>query len=59
MASTDLKLPISSVSKNITMQVEVTGVRVWKARLWLAIQIFRLGAWVVGVGIRFTGLEQR
>jgi hypothetical protein len=51
----DLRVPIAAVTKDITMHVEVTGVRVWRVRLWLWIQLLRLAALVAGVGIQFHG----
>ena len=55
MVSTDVRIPLQSVMKNITMHVEVTGVRTWKMRMWLALQCFRLGCWIAGMGLKFHG----
>ncbi len=44
------EIPMSDLCGRITLNVTVTGVRVFKARLWLGSRLFRLAAWVIGVG---------
>lgn len=46
-----IRVPMSSVTDRMTVTVRVTGVRVWRARLWMAIQLFKLGARIAGVGL--------
>ena len=33
--------------------VEIIGMRKWKARLWVAIQCFKLGSKIANMGIKF------
>ena len=56
MADTNakIKVPMSDVMKNVTMNVEVetTGYRVYSWRLKIAMLLMRLAARVAGVGIK-------
>lgn len=47
----DIRIPISDVSKRMTLNIEVVGVKVWSMRLRLAVLIFRLGAMVAPIGV--------
>jgi len=47
-----MNIPVSSVMRNVTMHVTVSGVRTLRVRLWLAVWILRLAALVAGCGIR-------
>jgi hypothetical protein len=38
--------------RNVTLVVNVTGVRTWKVRLWCAMHLLRLAAHVAGCGLR-------
>lgn len=40
--------------QSITLEVEVTVVNLWrvKARLWLAVRLCRVAAWVGGIGLK-------
>jgi len=38
--------------KNLTLTVNVTGIRKAKFRLWLAMRIIAIGVWVSGMGLR-------
>ena len=52
MADLNARVPMTRITRDITMNIEVTGVRVWRVRMWLAVKIMRLAAWVAGVGIK-------
>jgi len=39
------------VTKNITMHVDVTGVRAWKIRVWVGRQLIRLAALVMNCNV--------
>lgn len=54
MAELTAKIPISEVTKEVTMQVTVTGFRSFKLRLWLAAILIRLAALVAGMGIEIN-----
>lgn len=46
------------VCKNVTMTVRVTGMRKWRFRLWLGMQLLRLTAWVFPVNVLIVeGME--
>lgn len=47
-----VRVPAASVMRDVTMTVEVTGLTVWRLRLWLGLQLMRLAARVIGCGIR-------
>jgi hypothetical protein len=57
MAELTAKIPISKVTKEVTMQVRVTGFRSFKFRLWIATLLIRLAAFVAGMGIE-VNLEE-
>ena len=45
-----LRLPASKcIAENATIEIEITGLRVMQARIWLGCKIVKLGAWVMGV----------
>lgn len=45
-----IDVPMSDVTRNMTIQLTVSGLRTFKVRLWLCCQIIRFGAWVGGFG---------
>ena len=47
-----VKLPIGEITKDLQMNVKVTGYSGWLIRIKIAMIIFRFGAWVAGVGIK-------
>lgn len=51
MASTDATIRAGALNKQITMRVRVTGLRVWRARWWVAVNLLKLAARVAGCGI--------
>lgn len=42
------KIPIREAMRNVTLEVRLTGLKVARARLWLACQLIRLAALVGG-----------
>ncbi len=44
-----MRMPISCATRNVTLNVEVTGLRVFRWRMWLTTQIIRFGIWVSGM----------
>jgi hypothetical protein len=44
-----VNLPITDAARNMTLSVKVTGVRRYRARLWLGGQIIRFAARVIGM----------
>jgi hypothetical protein len=55
-----IEVPISSVTKNIVMTVEVTGFRAWQIRRTVAICFFRFASWLIGGKINIeVNLEKK
>jgi hypothetical protein len=49
-------IPISDVTKNITCEITLTGMKSWKVRLFIGTFLFRLAAWAIGMkGIVMVG----
>jgi hypothetical protein len=46
-----IKIPVSSVTNRLTVNIEVTGLRVWRVRLWLGTHLIGLAARVMGCNI--------
>ena len=46
----NLNVPITSITKNLTLNLNVTGVRTWKVRVWCGVQLIRFAAFVMGCG---------
>ncbi len=44
-----MQMPISHVIRNATFHFQVTGLRVFRWRMWLTAKIVRCGAWVSGM----------
>jgi len=51
MASKTMKMnmPITSILKNASCEINLTGIKTWKARLWLAVKLFKFAAWMMGM----------
>ena len=50
-------IPIKSITKNMVMTVEVTGMARWRIRVKIAIQLIRVASWIMGVGVRIETPE--
>jgi len=55
MASTEVNVPISKLMSDVTMNVNLTGVRTWRVRVWLGIQLLKLAGRIIGCGIHIEG----
>lgn len=53
----DARIPIGSITKNITLDVEIAGYRGWLVRLKVAMWLIGLGCRVAGLGVKFNGLK--
>jgi hypothetical protein len=51
MADTSVNIPVSRVMHKITMQVNVTGMKTWRVRMWLGVQTMKLAALIMGCNI--------
>lgn len=47
-----VKVPLGSIVRQMTMQVEITGARTWSYRLRFAMWLIRLAARVIGCNVR-------
>jgi hypothetical protein len=50
----NINVPVVSVMRRMTLTatVTVTGVRVWRVRLWCGVQLIKLAAYIMGTGFR-------
>lgn len=61
MASMNMNLPLSRVTKDLTIHVAITGLAVFKLRLWIAGRLLYLAAWILQCGIKIDiekGIEK-
>lgn len=52
-----VKIPMSEVVKDITVNIEITGEKVFWARFWFAKQLIKLAALAAGCGIRIENAD--
>ena len=52
-----LDIPVTSVAKDITINVKLTGLRRWHLRLRLGLALMRLAIWVSGMGFKVEDSE--
>jgi len=45
------------VMRQVTISVRFKGIRVWRVKMWLAVQLIHLAVWLTGAGFEFEGLE--
>ena len=45
---TTVDIPMTEVARNLTLEIHVSGVNTWRARLWLGGKLMRLAVWVIG-----------
>lgn len=50
MANTEVSIR-AGLSKDVTLNIRVTGMRRWKVRQWLAIKLIALAAWVLDCNV--------
>jgi hypothetical protein len=53
-----LNIPASSISRYVTVNVNVTGMSVYMFRWKVALCLFRLAGWITGAGLEFTFQER-
>lgn len=51
--TSEVSVPASAAMRDVTIIVRLTGLRVFRARVWLACRLLTLAAWVAGCGIRW------
>lgn len=47
----EVRVPAAKAIQSLTLKVRVTGMRRFRIRMWLAIRLLKLAAWVIGTGI--------
>lgn len=52
MATTTILVPMAALMKDLTLEVNLTGLRANKFRVWLGMKFIKLGARVIGCGFR-------
>jgi len=57
MPSTVAKIPVKSLTKDITLDVEIVGYRGWLVRLKIAMWLIGVACRVAGMGVKFNGLK--
>lgn len=55
MAKLETKVPIKHVMENVTVTIKITGLIKWRVQLWIASQLFRLGAFIANINLDFRG----
>jgi hypothetical protein len=58
MADLNMRVPMTHLTKDLTMHVTVTGVHWWAVRQTIGIWLIRCAAWVMGVNIH-VDMESR
>ena len=58
MADLNMRVPMSTITKHLIMQVTVTGVQRWAVRQTIGIWLIRCAAWVMGINIH-VDMESR
>lgn len=51
------KIPMSNITRQMTLDVQVTGVKTWRVRMALGIWLLKCAALVMGCGIHVSGPE--
>lgn len=51
-------IPINSITKNMIMTVKMTGVKIWKIRVKIAMQFIKIASWIMGVGIEIEKADE-
>ncbi len=48
-----VNVPIKNIMKNVTVEVKITGLIKWRFQLWVARQLFKLGAIIANLNLNF------
>lgn len=51
MDTSEIKVPLTSVTSQYTMHIKVTGMRRWRFRMWCATRLIHLAALIAPVGM--------
>lgn len=46
------ELPISGLMKDVTLHIRITGISLFKFRLWLGLQLIKLAGLIIGVNTK-------
>ncbi len=50
-----VNVPIKHILENVTIEVKITGLIKWRFQLWVARQLFKLGAAIANLNLDFKG----
>lgn len=50
----ELSIPMSSITKELTCEITLTGMKTQEVRFWLGCQLFKIAAWVTGMKGKIT-----
>ena len=50
-------IPMKNIAQNITIKVKIKGYRQWVLKVWVARQLFKLGAFIANINICFEKEE--
>jgi hypothetical protein len=54
------RIQATDAMRHVTMTVEITGMKSFRARLWLSTWLILLAAWILQIGrVEFTEPEER
>jgi hypothetical protein len=53
-----IRIPMADVMGRIHLNVTLTGVTIYRLRLWIGLHLLRLAARVMGVGMHLDMVEQ-
>ena len=46
------KIKASELTKYLSIEIKITGIKILAARLWMGTQLFKLGARIIGCSVR-------
>jgi hypothetical protein len=58
MAKNIMTIRASEVAKELTMTVNVTGLKIWRVRLFVGLLLLRASTWVMGCGIELIDKKE-
>lgn len=51
-------IPVRKLDKTCVMEIHVKLTKEFKVRMFMAVRLFKLAAWVIGCGVRFKETNQ-
>jgi len=47
----EITVPIKRITEDLTVNVKVSGLNIWKVKLWVAKQLFKFASLITGLDI--------